>query len=171
MIPNLLVNRQVQFSLRENQPGWNSLHIRVARSSVALEQNSVQDTLAALLVHSQSCRMKSKVELNWIWFGLVVLHRFFFWTFGSGLGLSCWCVFWRSGSFVFQCSFLVSLCRAILDQVRYVPEVISEPCSTLFLIVKWTYLRLSSLYGRLQFRCFRRKSSARHLSRFALRVV
>ena len=45
MIPNLLVNRQVQFSLRENQPGSDSVHIAGSCSSVALEQNPVQDTL------------------------------------------------------------------------------------------------------------------------------
>ena len=47
MIPNLSVNREVQFSLRKNQPGSNSVHIVGACSSVALEQNPVQDTLAA----------------------------------------------------------------------------------------------------------------------------
>ena len=38
-------------------------------SSVALEQNPVQDTLATLLVDSQSCRMKSTVnfEMNLVW--------------------------------------------------------------------------------------------------------
>ena len=82
MISNFLLNREVQFSVRENEPGSNS----VAWSSVALEQNRVQDTLAALLVHSQSCRMKSTVELNWIWFGLVVMHRFF-------LDIHCWSEF------------------------------------------------------------------------------
>ena len=45
-------------------------------SSVALEQNKVHATLAALLVHSQSCRIKSRVKLNCIWFRLVVVHRF-----------------------------------------------------------------------------------------------
>ena len=64
MIPNLSVNCEVQFSVRENQPGSNFVHIMVACSSVALEQNRVQDTLSALLVHSQSCRMKSTVEVN-----------------------------------------------------------------------------------------------------------
>ena len=33
-------------------------------SSVALEQNPVQDTSAALLFHSQSCGMKSAVEFE-----------------------------------------------------------------------------------------------------------
>ena len=54
----------------------NTVHIEGACTSVALEQNRVQDTLAALLVHSQSCRMKSRVELHWIWFGLVVYNFF-----------------------------------------------------------------------------------------------
>ena len=166
MIPNLSVNREVQFSLRENQPGSNSVHIVGKCSSDALEQNPVQDTLAALLVHSQSCRMTRWVKYNWIWFGLFLEHRF---TLSAGLVFSFWCVFWSCGSSVFQCSFLVS--TAIAHQVRYVPEVISEPCSTLFFIVKWIWLRLSSHYGRLQFGCFRRKSSARYLSRSAMRVV
>ncbi len=33
-------------------------------SSVAFEQNPVQGTLAALLVHSQSCRMKSTIDFE-----------------------------------------------------------------------------------------------------------
>ena len=41
MIPNLSVNREVQFSLRESQPGSNSVHIVGACSSDALEQNPV----------------------------------------------------------------------------------------------------------------------------------
>ena len=57
MFPNLLVNR----FLWENEPGFNSVHIVGVCSSVALELNSVQDTLAALLVHSQSCKTKSTV--------------------------------------------------------------------------------------------------------------
>ena len=76
MIPNLSVIREVQFSLRENQPGSNSVHIVGKCSSDALEQNPVQDTLAALLVHSQSCRMKRWVKYNWIWFGLFLVRRF-----------------------------------------------------------------------------------------------
>ena len=35
-------------------------------SSGALEENPVQDILVALLVHSQSCRMKSTVDLETI---------------------------------------------------------------------------------------------------------
>ena len=64
MIPNLSVIREVQFSLRENQPGSNSVHIVGECSSDALEQNPVQDNLGALLVHSQSCRMKRRVKFN-----------------------------------------------------------------------------------------------------------
>ena len=75
MIRNLLVNRLQQFSLLENQPGSNSVHILWGCSSVALEQNEVQSTLATLLVHSQSGRMKRRVKLNRIGFGLVVVHR------------------------------------------------------------------------------------------------
>ena len=58
------MNSEVQLTLWENEPGSNSVHILGARSSVALEENPVQETLAALLVHSQSCRMKSLVKLN-----------------------------------------------------------------------------------------------------------
>ena len=61
MIPNLSVNREVQFSLRKNLAGSNSVHIMGACSSVALEQNPVQDILAALIVHRQSCRMERRV--------------------------------------------------------------------------------------------------------------
>ena len=64
MIPNLSVNCEVQFSVLENQPAPNSVHIMVVCSSVALEKKRVQDTLSALPVHRQSCRMKSTVELN-----------------------------------------------------------------------------------------------------------
>ena len=64
MIPNLSVNREVQFSLRKNQPGSNSVHIMGACSSVALEENPVQDTLAALIVHSQTSTMERRVIFN-----------------------------------------------------------------------------------------------------------
>ena len=63
-IPKLSVNQEVHCSLWENEPGSNSVHIVVVCSSVALEENLVNGTLAALLAHSQSCRMKSTVELN-----------------------------------------------------------------------------------------------------------
>ena len=52
-----------------------SLHIVGACSSVALEQNEVQATLATLLVHSQTGRMKRRVKFN-IGFVLVVVHHF-----------------------------------------------------------------------------------------------
>ena len=55
------MNREVQFSLRKNQPGSNSVHIVGACNSVALEENPVQDTLAALIVHRQSCTMERRV--------------------------------------------------------------------------------------------------------------
>ena len=41
MIPNLSVNREEQFSVRENQPGSISVDIVAACSSVAFEQNPV----------------------------------------------------------------------------------------------------------------------------------
>ena len=52
MIPKLSVNRGLHCSLRENEPSFDSAHIVGECSSVALEQNRVQDTLSALLVHS-----------------------------------------------------------------------------------------------------------------------
>ena len=64
MIPNLSVNREVQFSLRKNLAGSNSVHIMGACSSVALEQNPVQDILAALIVHSESSTMGRRVIFN-----------------------------------------------------------------------------------------------------------
>ena len=64
MIPNLSVNREVQFSYQKNQPGSNSVHITGECSSVALEENPVQDTLAALIVHSQSSTMGRRVIFN-----------------------------------------------------------------------------------------------------------
>ena len=69
MIPKLSVIRAVHCSLWENEPGSNSVHIVVVCSSVALEENLVNGTLAALLAHSQSCRMKSIVEIeqNLVW--------------------------------------------------------------------------------------------------------
>ena len=149
------MNLKVKFSLQENQPGSNSVHIVGACSSVVLEQNPVQDSLAALLLHSQS---------YWIWFGLFLVHRF---TLSSGLVFSFWCVFWSCGSSVFQCNFLVILCRGILHQVRYIPEVINEPCSTLFLILKSSLIEFCAHSGCMQFGCFWTKSSARQFSRFA----
>ena len=41
MIPNMSVNREVQFFVRENQAGLNSVDIVAACSSVAFEQNPV----------------------------------------------------------------------------------------------------------------------------------
>ena len=63
------MNLKVKFSLQENQPGSNSVHIVGALDclglgSVVLEQNPVQDSLAALLLHSQSCRIKMRVKFN-----------------------------------------------------------------------------------------------------------
>ena len=63
-IPKLSVNSEVHCSVWENKPPLDSVHNVGECTSVALEQNPVQDTLAALLAHSQSCRMKSTVELN-----------------------------------------------------------------------------------------------------------
>ena len=63
-IPKLSVNSEVHCSVCENKPLSDSVHNVGECTSVALEQNPVQDTLAALLAHSQSCRMKSLVKLN-----------------------------------------------------------------------------------------------------------
>ena len=54
MIPKLSVNRGLHCSLRENEPSFDSAHIVGECSSVALEQNRVQDALASLHVHSLS---------------------------------------------------------------------------------------------------------------------
>ncbi len=43
------MNLKVKFSLQENQPGSNSVHLLGACSSVVFEQNPVQDSLAVLL--------------------------------------------------------------------------------------------------------------------------
>ena len=63
-IPKLSVNREVHCCLWENEPSSDSIHIVEEYNWVVLEQNPVQDTLAALLVHSQSCTMKSTVDGN-----------------------------------------------------------------------------------------------------------
>ena len=44
MIPNQSMNLKVNFSLQENQPGSNSVHIVGAGSSVVFEQNPAQDS-------------------------------------------------------------------------------------------------------------------------------
>ena len=54
------MNSEVHYSVCENEPLSDSVHNVGECTSVALEQNPVQGTLAAL----QSCRMKSTVELN-----------------------------------------------------------------------------------------------------------
>ncbi|WP_293682109.1 hypothetical protein, partial [Thiolapillus sp.] len=60
MMSMLSVNR----TLWEEKPTSDSVHIVGECSSVVSEQNSVQDTLAALLVHSQFCRMKSTADFE-----------------------------------------------------------------------------------------------------------
>ena len=64
MIPKLSMIRAVHCSLLKKDPTSDSVHIMEECSSGPSEENPVQDTLAALLAHSQSCRMKSTVELN-----------------------------------------------------------------------------------------------------------
>ena len=81
----------------------------------------MQDTLAALHVHSQSCRMKSTVEKK------------------TELGWTCDASFFSQHSvpfwvFCVQMQFLGQV-QAIQDQVRCDPEVVSKPCSTLFRMV------------------------------------
>jgi len=62
-------NASVMMSMSVNRTLWeektsDSVHIVGECSSVVSEQNSVQDTLAALLVHSQFCRMKSTADFE-----------------------------------------------------------------------------------------------------------
>ena len=66
MIPKLSVNRGVHCSLREIEPSSDFVGIC---SSVALEQNLVRDTLAALHVQSRTWRIKSTLgfEMNKVW--------------------------------------------------------------------------------------------------------
>ena len=64
MIPRLSVIRGVHCSLRKNETSSDSGLIVGECSSIALEPNAVQDTLAALLVHSQFCRMKSTADFE-----------------------------------------------------------------------------------------------------------
>jgi len=64
MMSMLSVNRGVHCTLWEEKPTSDSVHIVGECSSVVSEQNSVQDTLAALLVHSQFCRMKSTADFE-----------------------------------------------------------------------------------------------------------
>ena len=87
--------------------------------------------------------------------------------FGAALGLFFCCVCQTCGFAVFKCSFLVSLWRALLDQVCWVQEmlpVLSRSC-------QWTVVPYGKLnlvptqltLWKMQFGCFRRKSSAMHL--------
>ena len=62
--PEVLVNRDVHCPWWENKPSLNSVHIVGECSSVAFEQNPVQDTLAALFVQSHACRMKSTFDFE-----------------------------------------------------------------------------------------------------------
>ena len=62
MFPKLAMNRGVHCCLRETESCSDPVHILGECSWIALQQNAVQDTLAALFVHSQSCKMKSTVE-------------------------------------------------------------------------------------------------------------
>ena len=63
------MNRAVHCSLLEKDTSSDSVHIMAECSSGALEENPVQDNLAALIC--QSFRMKSTVDfqLNLIWTG------------------------------------------------------------------------------------------------------
>ena len=64
MIPKLSVNRGVHCSLRGKEPSSDSCHIVGKCRSVSLEQKRVQDNLAALLLHSQSLRMRTTLEFE-----------------------------------------------------------------------------------------------------------
>ena len=63
-IATLSVNSEVQCSVWENKPPLDSVHNVGECTSVVLEQNSVLDSLGALLAHSQFCRMKISVEMS-----------------------------------------------------------------------------------------------------------
>ena len=101
----------------KNKPTSDSVHVVGECSSVVLEQNSEQDTLAALLVHSQSCGMTcSQLTLKWIRFGLVLIPRF---------ALN---IHYRTG-FVFLLRFL---------NVRHSCVQVCSPIATgLFMSVPW----------------------------------
>ena len=62
--PKLLVNSEVHCSVLENKPPLDSVHNVGECTSVVLEQNSVLDSLGALLAHSQFCRMMISVEMS-----------------------------------------------------------------------------------------------------------
>ena len=64
VIPKLSVNSEVHCSVWENKPPLDSFHTVGECTSVVLEQNSVLDSLAALLAHSQFCGMKISVEMS-----------------------------------------------------------------------------------------------------------
>ena len=64
IITMMSVNRGLHCSLRENEPTFDSAHIVAKCSSVASVQNQVQDSLAALHVHSQSWRTQSTFDLE-----------------------------------------------------------------------------------------------------------
>ena len=63
-IAKLSVNSEVHCSVWENKPPLDSVHNVGKCTSVVLEQNSVLDSLAALLAHSQFFRMKILVEMS-----------------------------------------------------------------------------------------------------------
>ena len=63
-IPKLSLNSKVHCSVWENKPPLHSVHNVGECTSVVLEQNSVLDSLAALLAHSQFCGMKISVEMS-----------------------------------------------------------------------------------------------------------
>ena len=115
--------RSRQCSLLENEPSSDSVQIVGECSSVALEQNPVQDTLAALPVHSQSCTMKSTVEseMNLVWtctnWSFSCEYSVPFWVCLSVLLSEITALLWSSAV------FLVSVCRAILDQVFRLHEM------------------------------------------------
>ena len=58
------MNIEVHCSVWETKPPFDSGHNVGECTSVVLEQNSVLDSLGALLAHSQFCRMKISVEMS-----------------------------------------------------------------------------------------------------------
>ena len=75
IIPNFSVNRHVHCSLWKNKASSDSVHILGECSSITFGQYPVQNTLVALHVHRQSCRMNF-AQSTLKWFGLVLIHRF-----------------------------------------------------------------------------------------------
>ena len=93
---------------------------------VQLRYNEIQcKALEPLCLFTASAeKWTARMTFKRIWFGLILIHRLV-WIFSAVLGLSYCCVFWHCGFDLFYCSFLVSLCRTLLDQVCWVRDMVS----------------------------------------------